>query len=77
MNQTLPLTDSLYAYLLQTGLREHPALAALRAETASNRMAKMQIAPEQGQLIGFLAHTAPPPAVPLQLASESQSPAPR
>lgn len=58
MNQTLPLTDSLYAYLLQTGLREHPALAALRAETASNRMAKMQIAPEQGQLIGFLAQLA-------------------
>lgn len=58
MNQTLPLTDTLYAYLLQTGLREHPALAALRAETASNRMAKMQIAPEQGQLIGFLAQLA-------------------
>ncbi|RTL00139.1 MAG: SAM-dependent methyltransferase, partial [Neisseriaceae bacterium] len=58
MNQTLPLTDKLYRYLISTGLREHPALTALREETASNRMAKMQIAPEQGQLLMFLAQLA-------------------
>lgn len=58
MNQTLPLTDTLYRYLLDTGLREHPALTALREETATNRMAKMQIAPEQGQLLTFLAQMA-------------------
>lgn len=58
MNQTLPLTDKLYRYLINTGLREHPALTALREETASNRMAKMQIAPEQGQLLMFLGQLA-------------------
>ncbi len=58
MNQTLPLDTDLYAYLLRTGLREPPALAALREETASHRVAKMQIAPEQGQLMAFLARLA-------------------
>jgi len=48
------LPDALYAYLLEAGLREHPALAALRADTAALPQAHYQIAPEEGQLLGFL-----------------------
>ena len=53
-NQTLQLTDELYAYLKAKGVRESPALAALREETASLPMAVMQIAPEQGQFMAML-----------------------
>jgi predicted O-methyltransferase YrrM len=53
-NQTLPLDDALYDYLLSVSLREAPVLAALREETAHMEMADMQIAPEQGQFMGFL-----------------------
>jgi predicted O-methyltransferase YrrM len=52
--RTLPLTDRLYDYLLETTLREHPALAGLRAATAALPEAGMQSAPEQGQLMGLL-----------------------
>lgn len=53
-NETLPLTDELYAYLKAKGVRESAALAALREETASMPMAVMQIAPEQGQFMAML-----------------------
>ncbi|HJP04672.1 MAG: SAM-dependent methyltransferase [Chromatiales bacterium] len=53
-NQTLPLDDALYDYLLSVSLRESPVLAALREETAHMEMANMQIAPEQGQFMAFL-----------------------
>ncbi len=52
--QTLPLDDSLYAYLLAHSLREHPELAALREATRTHPRASMQIAPEQGQLMALL-----------------------
>jgi predicted O-methyltransferase YrrM len=52
--RTLPLSEPLYDYLLSTSLREHPALAALRAETARLPEAGMQTAPEQAQLIALL-----------------------
>jgi predicted O-methyltransferase YrrM len=52
--RTLPLTDRLYDYLLATALREHPALARLRAETARLPEAGMQTAPEQAQLMALL-----------------------
>jgi len=52
--KTLTLTDQLYQYLLDVSLREQPLLARLRAETASHQQATMQIAPEQGQFMGFL-----------------------
>jgi predicted O-methyltransferase YrrM len=52
--RTLPLTDRLYDYLLTVGLREHPALARLRAATAALPEGGMQSAPEQGQLMGLL-----------------------
>lgn len=53
-NRTLPLDDRLYDYLLRHSLREHPALAALRAETAAHPRVNMQIAPEQGQFMQLL-----------------------
>ena len=53
-NRTLSLDDRLYEYLLAHSLREPPALAKLRAETASHPKVNMQIAPEQGQFMQML-----------------------
>jgi predicted O-methyltransferase YrrM len=52
--RTLELDERTYEYLLAHSLREHPALAALRAETASHPRVNMQIAPEQGQFMQLL-----------------------
>ena len=54
-NRTIPLTDSLYDYLLSVSLREPDLLRRLRQETAADPSARMQISPEQGQLMGLLA----------------------
>jgi predicted O-methyltransferase YrrM len=48
------LTDELHDYLLAHGFRDHAALAELRAETAKQRWAIMQIAPEQGAVMQLL-----------------------
>ncbi|MBM3516239.1 MAG: methyltransferase domain-containing protein [Alphaproteobacteria bacterium] len=48
------LNDALTDYLRRIGGREDADLAALRAETASHRLAMMQISPEQGQLMMLL-----------------------
>jgi predicted O-methyltransferase YrrM len=54
-NRSIPLTDSLYEYLLAVSLREPALLAELRAETARDpENVQLQIAPEQGQLMAFL-----------------------
>jgi predicted O-methyltransferase YrrM len=53
-NKTLGLSDALHAYLTQASLREPPLLARLREETARDPMARMQIAPEQGQFMQLL-----------------------
>jgi predicted O-methyltransferase YrrM len=53
-SSTLALTDALRRYLLDVGVREHPLLARLRAETAPLPEARMQIAPEQGAFMGML-----------------------
>jgi len=53
-NRTLNLDDRLHDYMLGVSLREHPQLAALRAATTSHAMARMQISPEQGQLMALL-----------------------
>ncbi len=53
-NKTLGLSDSLYEYLLNASLRESDLLARLREETARDPMARMQIAPEQGQFMALL-----------------------
>jgi predicted O-methyltransferase YrrM len=52
--QTLNLDDTLYRYLLDVSLREHPVLAELRAGNRGHPRASMQIAPEQGQLMALL-----------------------
>jgi predicted O-methyltransferase YrrM len=54
-NRSIGLDGRLYEYLLSASLREHPVLAALRAETASHPRVNMQIAPEQGQFMALLA----------------------
>jgi caffeoyl-CoA O-methyltransferase len=53
-NRTIPLTDSLYDYLLSVSLREPALLRRLREETAHLAEADMQIAPEQGQFMALL-----------------------
>ena len=50
----LHLTPALYDYMLDISLDEHPALFALRQETAKMPLAVMQVAPEQAQFMQFL-----------------------
>ncbi|HYD96651.1 MAG TPA: class I SAM-dependent methyltransferase [Noviherbaspirillum sp.] len=53
-DRTLTLDDSLYRYLLDASLREHPVLAQLRNANQGHPLARMQIAPEQGQFMQLL-----------------------
>jgi predicted O-methyltransferase YrrM len=53
-NQTLGFDQQFYSYYQSICVRESPILAQLRQETASQPMAVMQIAPEQGQFMAFL-----------------------
>ncbi|MBW4642884.1 MAG: class I SAM-dependent methyltransferase [Goleter apudmare HA4340-LM2] len=53
-NQTLGLAQHIYEYLLSISLREPEILTQLRQETAQHPMARMQIAPEQGQFLALL-----------------------
>lgn len=53
--ESIALTDELYRYLLYASLRENDIQRRLREETAKLPAASMQIAPEQGQLMGLLA----------------------
>lgn len=53
-HQTISMTESLQAYLLDVSLREPPILARLRDETARLPESNMQISPEQGQLMQLL-----------------------
>jgi caffeoyl-CoA O-methyltransferase len=46
--------DALYGYLFDVSVRDTPILKALRDETAKDEMARMQIAPEQGQFMALL-----------------------
>ena len=50
----LPLTDAIYAYVLQTAAPETPPQARLRAETAALPEAGMQIAADQGRFLAWL-----------------------
>lgn len=52
-SSTLDLS-AVYDYLLENSLREHPLLQELREETAKDELARMQIAPEQGQFMALL-----------------------
>ena len=51
---TLGLSGPIYDYLLHASLREPEVLRRLREETATMPMARMQIAPEQGQFMALL-----------------------
>lgn len=53
-NRTLNLDDTLYGYVIDHSLREHPAQKALRDATRDHPHAGMQISPEQGQLMALL-----------------------
>jgi predicted O-methyltransferase YrrM len=49
------VTPELGDYIRSVTLREPPILERLREETASNPQATMQVSPEQGQFLAFLA----------------------
>ena len=53
-NKTFTLPDKLYGYLIDNSLREVDVLRRLREETLRLPMARMQIAPEQGQFMQLL-----------------------
>jgi caffeoyl-CoA O-methyltransferase len=60
---TTGMPEDLHEYLLEVSLREPEVLRRLREETASHPLARMQISPEQGQLMALLvgaigAHSA-------------------
>jgi len=50
----MQLDEQVYNYLLSVSLREPQILQECRTETAKHPLARMQIAPEQGQFIAFL-----------------------
>jgi caffeoyl-CoA O-methyltransferase len=54
-NRRTTIDDALYDYVVAHGVREHPAQAGLREATRSLPHAGMQIGPDQGQFLGFLA----------------------
>src|SRR5688572_30265167 len=53
-NKTINLPDSLYEYVLSVSLREAQAARELREATARHPMARMQIAPDQGQFMALI-----------------------
>jgi predicted O-methyltransferase YrrM len=53
-NSSIGLDDLLHDYLLDVGVREPEVLRALRERTAALPQHGMQIAPEQGALLGLL-----------------------
>jgi predicted O-methyltransferase YrrM len=53
-----PITEAVHRYILATSIRDTPALARLREETLKvGELARMQISPEQGQLMALLVET--------------------
>lgn len=53
-NKTIGIDRQLYEYFLSVSVRESEILTQLRQETAQHPMARMQIAPEQGQFMALL-----------------------
>jgi predicted O-methyltransferase YrrM len=54
MSRSIGLDERLRAYVAEVGLREHPVLRSLRAETALLPRASMQVAPEEAALLALL-----------------------
>jgi len=54
MSKYTSVDDAIHDYILRVSVRENPLLARLREETAQDPMARMQIAPDQGQFMAFL-----------------------
>jgi len=52
--KSLHLTPRIYDYLLAMGVRQHPVLERLAADTARMAEANMQVSPEQGAFMAFL-----------------------
>ena len=53
-NRFLALDDTVFPYVLDHSVREHPAQVALRAATRSHPHAGMQISPDQGAVMAML-----------------------
>ena len=53
-NRTISLDDKLYNYLLKNSVKESAEQVKLREETMKHEMARMQIAPEQGQFMALM-----------------------
>jgi predicted O-methyltransferase YrrM len=53
-HRQLQIDDTLYRYLMETSLREHPSQVALREATAPHPHAGMQISPDQAQFMALL-----------------------
>jgi len=53
-NKTIGLDDRLHQYLLSHSVRETSVMRRLRERTMAHEWARMQIAPEQGQLMALL-----------------------
>jgi caffeoyl-CoA O-methyltransferase len=51
---SIGLSPAVSDYLVRVSVREHPVLAALREETASHPLSRMQISPEQGRFMALL-----------------------
>ena len=54
-SHTIAMSDALYDYLHRVSLRESDVQRRLREETAALEYSRMQISPEQGQLMRMLA----------------------
>jgi O-methyltransferase len=54
MSVSMGLSENVKAYVQHWGVREHPALARCRADTAADARSVMQISPEQGALMQVL-----------------------
>lgn len=53
-SKSIGLPDDVHAYVIRWGLTEPAILARLREETAAHPRSSMQIAPEQGAVLGLL-----------------------
>lgn len=51
---SINLTEDLYSYVLEKGVREHPLARGLRKRTAEHTLGGMQMTPDQGALIRLL-----------------------